>query len=108
MSKIQQINEKDFQKEVLDAEGAVLVDFSATWCGPCKTQMPILEKFAEGNTNVKVVKVDIDESPAIAATYGVRSIPSLLLFEKGQRLTTKVGLTNLDALNGLLKFSSQK
>lgn len=102
MSKISHVDEDSFQEEVLNSKSRVIVDFSATWCGPCKAQMPILEKFAEANDTVKVVKVDIDESPTIASKYGVRSIPSLVVFDNGERVTTKVGLTSQAGLETLI------
>lgn len=102
MSKIQKIGEAEFQSKVLDNEKTVLVDFSATWCGPCKAQLPILEKFAALHENIEVVKVDIDDDPALATKYGVRGIPAMLLFKKGAKVASKLGLTKLEDLNSLV------
>jgi len=100
---IKQVDLTDFNQEVLEAEGLVLVDFGATWCAPCKKQLPILEKFAEHNSHVKVVKVDIDNSPDISNKYNIKSVPSLILFERGVQVGKKVGLSSLNQLNELIK-----
>lgn len=98
------IDDETFASEVLEADVPVLVDYGATWCPPCKMQLPILEEFAEAHLGeIKVVKVDIDDAPHSASRYGVRSIPTLMLFSAGQRLDTKVGLQSLAVLNGMLE-----
>jgi thioredoxin 1 len=104
MSNVVDVNDSNFETEVLNSTVPVLVDFSATWCGPCQRQTPIVEKFAaeHGSEVVKVCKVDIDDAPAVAAKLGIRSVPSLLLFSNGQKVETKVGLTSLRELNELL------
>jgi thioredoxin 1 len=103
MSQIKTVDDTNFNTEVTNASGVVLVDFSATWCGPCKRQYPILEKFAEENFGkVKVVIVDIDNAPVAASKLGIRSVPSLLVFENGKQINFKVGLTTQAELNALL------
>lgn len=102
MSKIQKVNEAEFKSKVLDSQKTILVDFSAIWCGPCKMQLPILEKFAAEHEDVEVVKVDIDEDPTLAAKYGVRGIPAMLLFKNGEKVASKIGLTKLEDLNALI------
>lgn len=83
----------NFDTEVLGESGKVLVDFWAPWCGPCKMQIPILEKLAEaGEINGKIVKLNTDDSPAIAQKYGISSIPTLILFEGGQEIERFVGV----------------
>ena len=73
------------------AKGKVLVDFFATWCGPCKMLAPIVEKVASEHEDITVLKIDVDEVPDVAAKYGIRSIPTLLLFEDGKAVDMKLG-----------------
>ncbi len=73
------------------AKGKVLVDFFATWCGPCKMLAPIVEKVASEHEDVTVLKIDVDEVPDVAAKYGIRSIPTLILFEDGKAVDMKLG-----------------
>lgn len=103
MSELKIVDDSNFDTEVTNAQEVVLVDFSATWCGPCKRQHPILEKFAEENFGkIKVVMVDIDDAPVTVAKLGIRSVPSLLVFDHGKQTGFKVGLTTLAELNTLL------
>lgn len=79
------VSSSDFQSKVLDAQGPVLVDFFATWCGPCKMLAPTLDEVAaETAGKAAVYKLDIDQSPDIAQKYGVMSVPTLMVFENGQ------------------------
>ena len=96
-------NEQNFESEVLKAGVPVLVDFTATWCGPCRALAPIVEKIAdEFEGKVKVGKLDIDESPGVTAKYGIRSVPTILVFQGGQKKGQHVGLTTRDKLVQLL------
>ena len=85
------VNESEFDREVLQDSGTVLVDFWATWCGPCRMLSPIVDEVAEERTDVKVGKVNVDEQPDLAAEFGVMSIPTLLLFENGKLVRQAVG-----------------
>lgn len=99
-------NESNFESEVLKSDVPVLVDFTATWCGPCKALAPIVEKIADDfHGKVKVGKLDIDDSPSLSAKYGVRSVPTVIVFKGGQKSGQHVGLTNRDKLVNLLGVS---
>lgn len=87
-------NQENFEAEVLKSEQRVLVDFNASWCGPCMMLKPIIEEFAESTDAVKVVSVDIDEEEELAEKYGVSSIPCLVLFDKGEEIKRNVGLVS--------------
>jgi len=92
-----------FEEEVLKATGPVLVDFWAEWCGPCRMVGPILEEIStEKAGKLKVVKVNIDESPATPDKYGVRGIPTLMVFKDGKILETKVGAMAKSAITAWL------
>ena len=98
-----EVNAKDFEQEVLEAKETVLVDFWAPWCGPCRMQAPILEKFAEENPGIKVVKVNVDDNQELAMEYNISSIPSLLVFNNGEAVDFAVGLQSKSALENLVK-----
>lgn len=85
------ITKENFEAEVLKSAQPVLLDFWAAWCGPCRMLSPIVDEVAEERTDVKVGKVNVDEQPDLAAEFGVMSIPTLLLFEKGKLVRQAVG-----------------
>ena len=88
---LKQITEAEWESEVAQHEGRVLVDFYAQWCPPCRALAPLLERFADENAaRVKVLKVDPDRDHSLAARYGVRTIPTLIAFEKGQEVTRAI------------------
>jgi len=86
------VTDESFEKDVLQAAGPVLVDFWAEWCGPCKQIAPALEQIAEElGANVTIAKLNIEESPTTPSRYGVRGIPTMMLFKGGQMASMKVG-----------------
>ena len=88
------VNESEFDREVLQDSGTVLVDFWATWCGPCRMLAPILEELSGRHPELKIVKVDVDENRDLALQYGIESIPTLLVFKGGQMADRSVGLVS--------------
>ena len=92
MSEVLHINDADFETAVVQSDIPVLVDFWAPWCGPCKMIAPILDEIApEFAGKVKIVKINVDDNQLVAGQFGVRSIPTLLLFKNGQLVATQVG-----------------
>ncbi|MCH7739548.1 MAG: thioredoxin [Chloroflexi bacterium] len=92
MAKPQAVTDADFTEEVLNSDLPVLVDFWADWCGPCKMVAPVVEELAaDYDGRLKVMKVDVDASPLTAGTYGIRSIPTLLIFKDGKPVQQVVG-----------------
>ena len=87
----EQISDATFDSVVLNSDIPVLLDFWASWCGPCRMLSPIVDEVAEERTDVKVGKVNVDEQPDLAAEFGVMSIPTLLLFENGKLVRQAVG-----------------
>ena len=102
-SRILHASNESFQGDVLQSDKPVLVDFWAEWCGPCKSIAPILEDVATARQDsLRVVKVNIDESPELASRFGVRSIPTLILFQNGQPQAQKVGALRRVELDAFL------
>ncbi len=87
-----EITDKDFKQEVLDSKQLVLIDFWAPWCGPCKMLGPILEDLAQEVSNVKIVKINIDENLEVPSQLGIRSIPTMMLYKAGENIATKIGV----------------
>ncbi|MBE6157192.1 MAG: thioredoxin [Firmicutes bacterium] len=94
-------NEKDFNE--LIKEGKVLVDFYADWCGPCKMIGPVLEEIASENSDVEIVKVNVDNFENIARSYGIMSIPTLIVFKNGKETNKSIGFVDKNSILELLK-----
>jgi thioredoxin 1 len=104
-----EINEANFEAEVLKSSRPVLVDFWAEWCGPCKMLAPVLEEIAvEQNGDVKVTQVSVDDQPALAARFGIRSIPTLLYFADGELRHQTVGVVSKKTILANLKGLAAK
>ncbi len=98
------ISDTNFDSEVLKSDSPVLVDFTATWCNPCKMLAPIVDKIADENVGkYKVAKVDIDECPAVATKYRIKGVPTVMVFKGGEMKGQHVGVTNKDTLIKLLE-----
>ena len=91
-------NTKEFEKEVLNEEEIVIVDFYATWCKPCKIMTTIIEEIASEHTEIKFVKVDIDRNEELAIKYNVMSIPTIMIMKNGEVSKTFVGVTDKEAI----------
>ncbi|CAL4325611.1 thioredoxin TrxA [Buchnera aphidicola] len=100
---ITNLNDSEFQKKVLEEKGMCLIDFWADWCNPCKILAPILEEIAKLYINkIKIFKINIDENPNTAPKYSIKGIPTLLLFNKGKLIATKVGAISKSQLKEFL------
>jgi len=86
-----ELTSENFEQEVLQADKTVLVDFWASWCGPCKMLSPVIEEIADERSDIKVGKVNIDEHPELAQKYGVMSIPTVLVIKDGEEVNKSVG-----------------
>lgn len=85
------VTKETFQQQVLEAENKVLLDFWATWCGPCQMIAPVLEEIAEENESITVAKINVDEEMELAMQFGIASIPTLVLMDKGQAVNKMIG-----------------
>lgn len=99
---ITNITKENFEKEVLQSEKTVLVDFWASWCGPCKMIAPEVEQIALERDDIKVCKINVDEQGELAIRHGVMSIPTLLFFKNGEVVTTAIGYRKKDEILALL------
>lgn len=98
------LNESNFNKEIMQADELVLVDFFATWCGPCKMLSPIISEIANEYSNiVKVCKVNIDENQDLVRKYNIMSVPTLIFFKKGEVVKSSVGFCSKSELDSIIK-----
>ena len=97
------VTDQNFEQEVLNSDMPVLVDFYADWCGPCKMLSPIVEEVAQENSNIKVVKINVDESQEIAVKYQVMSIPTLVGIKNGNEVTRSVGVVSKSQILNMFK-----
>ena len=93
------VNNSNFKNEVLEANGLVVVDFYADWCGPCQMLKPILEEISEERSDVKIVKLNVDDARDIAQEYSIFSIPTVLFFKDGKMVHKFVGFQSKDSVN---------
>lgn len=91
MSGLIDLNEITFQEKVIESKGKIIVDFWAEWCGPCKLLSPILEEVSN-ILDIKIYKVNVDENPSLAGQFGIKSIPTIVIFDDGVRVKEVVGL----------------
>ena len=103
MADIIKVDISSFENEVLNHLGIVLVDFWAEWCGPCKMQLPILEKISDEIPSVKICKINVDENTDLAVKFGKRSIPTMMVFKNGEKVEQFIGLKNKKELSEKLK-----
>ena len=104
MSKATPVSDADFTQEVIESALPVVVDFWATWCGPCQVMGPIVDTIAgEYEGKIKVFKMNVDENPATPAKYGIRGIPTLILFNKGEVVDRAIGAQPKANIDNLIK-----
>lgn len=96
------INKDNFPNEVMNSEKPVLLDFWASWCGPCRMVVPIVEQIAEERSDIKVGKINIDEEPELAMQFGIMSIPTLMVIKNGEVVTKAVGARPKDSILAML------
>ena len=97
------LTSENFEEEVIKSDKPVLVDFWATWCGPCRMIAPIVEQIAEENEDIKVCKVDVDDQPELTSSFGIQSIPTLIVFKNGEIANKAVGARSKEAILEMLK-----
>ncbi len=103
---VMKIDGNHFEEKVLKAQGTVVVDFWAEWCGPCRMFSPVIEQFAAEHPEIRVGKVNVDENPDLAERFRVMSIPTLLVFKDGAVTATSVGVKTKQALENMVRSGS--
>lgn len=96
------ITKDNFQAEVLNHKGTVLIDFWADWCGPCRMLSPIVDEVAAENPNIKVGKINVDEQQELSSQFGIMSIPTLLVFKDGKKINESIGLIPKEQIEKML------
>lgn len=102
------ITKANFEQEVLNSEMPVLIDFWASWCGPCRMLSPVVDEIAEETNSAKICKVNVDEEPDLAAQFNVMSIPTLLLFKNGKVVNTSVGVKSKADIERMIDLYATK
>ncbi len=102
-SNVLEVDDENFESEVLKSDKTVLIDFYADWCGPCKVLSPIVEEVASENDDIKVVKINIDEAIIIANQYGIMSIPTLVVIKNGEEVNRTVGVISKTEIVDMVK-----
>lgn len=97
------VNIDNFENEVLQSDKMVLIDFWAAWCGPCQMLSPIVDKFAEENSQYKVVKINVDEEKELAIKYDIMSIPTLVVINNGKEVNRSTGVIPMEMISGLMQ-----
>lgn len=100
---IVKVTKNNFDKEVLQSDKPVIIDFWAAWCGPCRMVSPIMEEIARENDDVKVCKVNVDEEQELAAQFNIMSIPTMMVFKDGKKVNTSVGARPKEDILKLVK-----
>ena len=98
-----EVNDQNFEEEVLKSDKKVLIDFYATWCGPCKTLKPRLKEVANENPEIKIVEIDVDKCTELAEKYGIQAMPTLVVIENGEEINRSVGLISKEGILKLCK-----
>ena len=97
-----EVNKNNFDKEVLQSEKRVLVDFNAEWCGPCKMMKPVLEEISTSNNEIKIVSINVDDENELVSKYNISSIPCLVLIENGEEINRSIGLISRSDLDSFI------
>ena len=97
-----EVDSKSFESEVINSDKKVLIDFYATWCGPCKVLSPVLEEVAIENEDIKLVKIDVDQNEDLVYKYGITAMPTIIVIENGQEINRSVGVISKDKVLELL------